>query len=1143
MRITIKILRLRVMLALLACPAYAFGSCMDNLDGTFTCTGTSTNPGASQIGVTTLDNASGPVTLDNVEGLIGNNGIASTVGATNTMLTNGNSNVIINNTIGTIFVDRSSAYVDPSLFTASGTGSLLNNGTTAGVAAAIYSDANTASLVINNLSGFDSLGNFGGMIRTDDPSIGNPSDFSAAIYGSAQSQIIHNVGGLIYNIGFSYGADTLAEGHWAIANFGTGSTTVDISANAIGGGSVIGDILILDRNPLMVAAQKLDPSLVLAYGASDVGIRDSVITIGAVGDVLQSNITGNIYLGSGTHVVNITPAGVMNGNIYVDQSSTSTTDASGNILTTVDGSRQFTFNNSGQMDAAYSITLNDVVGAVNVLNYKLGYFDVNTQTNSSNDTNSLSANGLGNNILNAACYFGTQDQSTGRCGIGNLTGITTLNLSGTRFDLGNTYQLIGDANLNATDIHLANSAVLTAANVNVGSGATLAGDTSSTIGAINANLINNGTIDLGTATLNVSGNASFNSGSSIRTTISASSYGKILLSGTGIVANGVTLVPSVSGATLTNGQTFIIATNTTGTPTVANGTGLFQWSVSNSGGNLVLGVHLGIPSFLAPTVSQAATNVTDFLVNYHGINADLLKLNSELMALTGAEVKRHVERLRPEIHDGALRLAMSGSDRLMGIIESRLFSLQYTGPRAAAGPAGIASGDSLSVQPGVWAQGYAFDGAQESTRIYDGYSIAATGMAFGADRLFGDSERLRVGGAFSYASGKVDNTGYTDVNRINIGSYFATAYTAWAGDPWYVNGALGVGRHTYDTQRSALGRSADGSHDAWQLGARLDAGWPLAVNDSLTLVPAARLSYSRLDESAYDEHGSIIALQIDGRTTESLRGGLGGRALYTLQEEDWLAALELRAMLNHEFGDVAQDSTARFVAGGSSFASPGVRPARDSLLLGGSIRLTGDDDQDQLSLLLNYDSELRERYFSQALSMTLRYDFDQGPAFRQQAEARKALTSAKSGVATAAPSVTVTERDVAAIQQAITGTDAGSVRRQQAVADALYAWVNAMANKNVEVYFNSYAADFVTPDGGSRQAWERKRKTELARGGSSAIKVSYLTIKPSGSRASAVFTQTAAIGDSKEVTLKSVDFAEKNGRWLIVREDGMAVPE
>lgn len=1172
-----------LMIALMASPLFAHAACTDNLDGTFTCANTSSNAdiaGGNMTGAVTLDNASGPVTLDNLNGgAIGNNAGAATVGVTNTIQTNGSADVNINNTISNIFVDRSSSpyATDPNaitatnpngyLFSVDGAGHLLNGATPAGVAAAIYSDARTNSLTINLLDGFDPNQNFAGMIRADDPNIGNPSDFSAAIYGSARNITI-NSNGFIFNSGFSGNADSLAEGHWAIATYGTGTTTLNMSEiNAIDSNILIGDILMIDRNPLMVAAQRLDPSLVLAYGADDVGVRNSVINLGKMDDPnVVAHLTGNVYLGSGTHTINIGGGGIFQGNIYIDQSSVNTTDANGTVLSTVAGARRFTLNNFGQMDtSAYSINLNDVAGAVNVMNFRLGYFYSSLGATSNESNIAIHANGLGDNTVNATCYYGAQGQSSGLCGVSNLTGITTLNLDGTRFQLGSDIQVSGNVNLNAQEIRLNANAVVNAGSVNIAHGSTLSGDTgsnSSVIGSIQGNLVNNGTIDLGTATLNVSGNASFNAGAHLLTTLGANGNGKIVLGGAGNFASNAVIVPTVSGASLLNGQSFLIATHTTGSPTVVNGTGLFQWTTSDVTGDLLLVANIGVPKFLIPTTSASAINVANYLANYAGAggNSDLLKLNSELMLLEGVEVKRNIERLRPEIHDGAFRMVQGNTDRMLGIIESHLFDTQlasilgdqntlvatFSGDQikvAALGSVSLPTTNKPS-GAGIWVQGYGFGGTQERNATYDGYSATSTGMVFGADRKFGDADNLRVGGAFGYARGNVDNSGYTSVNRMNINSYMGTIYAAWAAQPWYVNGSLSVGRHTYDTQRMALSRLAEGQHDAWQFSARADAGWPLAVNDNLTLVPVASLDYHLLDEAGYDEHGSIIALHLDHRRTESYRSGLGGKILLSLQEEDWNAGIELRVLYQHEFGNVAQDSVARFVVGGVSLNSPGVKPQRDTAVLGSSIRLTGDDRNDQLSMLVSYDAEMRSQYFGQTLSMMLRYDFDQGPSYQKRAEARKAAIQTKNDTM---PSLKITEHDLATIQQAITPNTTSfnpdDLRQQQAISTTLDGWVNAMVNHNVDVYFNNYAAEFSTADGSSRQSWERQRKLEFGRLGKPIIKIADLTIKPEGAHATAVFTQTVAMGDSKEVMIKSLKLVDQQGQWKIVREDGMAVPE
>jgi hypothetical protein len=93
----------------------------------------------------------------------------------------------------------------------------------------------------------------------------------------------------------------------------------------------------------------------------------------------------------------------------------------------------------------------------------------------------------------------------------------------------------------------------------------------------------------------------------------------------------------------------------------------------------------------------------------------------------------------------------------------------------------------------------------------------------------------------------------------------------------------------------------------------------------------------------------------------------------------------------------------------------------------------------------------------------------------------------------------------------------------------------------VDVYLNTYAADFVTPDGSTRQQWERNRKQEISKEANPAITVSYLTIKPNGNRATAVFNQTMASEAQQASLRKVVGLENRNGHWLIVREDSMPI--
>ncbi|QFY42525.1 autotransporter domain-containing protein [Candidatus Methylospira mobilis] len=201
----------------------------------------------------------------------------------------------------------------------SGVNTATYNGATLNPISAVYTDDNTNTLVLTNTGTISAQGNF-----------------AAAIYGRAGDQTIVN-SGFIGNTNWA-ASDALYAGHWAIGNFGgaefqtvTGSNpdtpiysvyssggqnyinvTADSQTTLTNSGVIKGDILMLDGNPLtMAAALASGGPLPVANSGTNSGPRDSIINN-------SGTINGNLYLGSGSH--QITNTGTLNGNISVDQS-------------------------------------------------------------------------------------------------------------------------------------------------------------------------------------------------------------------------------------------------------------------------------------------------------------------------------------------------------------------------------------------------------------------------------------------------------------------------------------------------------------------------------------------------------------------------------------------------------------------------------------------------------------------------------------------------------------------------------------------------------------------------------------------------------------------------------------------------------
>jgi len=437
----------------------------------------------------------------------------------------------------------------------------------------------------------------------------------------------------------------------------------------------------------------------------------------------------------------------------------------------------------------------------------------------------------------------------------------------------------------------------------------------------------------------------------------------IRTAGVDSAAATTTLAPKVqAGTTVKSGDWYKVATTYTNAgsdlPTTQN-SALVSWTAEKNGSALVVGATVGNASSLGFAGNTAS--LVDAALSSNTAGALVQNL------ATAADISRVAEQLRPEINNANVEAAIGVTDRVFGLVDAHL---NETHLAQLTGKSGIATGEQAN-GTGVWLQGFGGRGDQDRRNNVDGYTSDAYGFAAGADTLVG--EGTRIGAAISYGQSNIEDKGVNSGNKSNIDSYQATLYGSAVLDGWYLNGTLGLGKHNYDSKRLVLGNFVSGSHDAWQYTARVDAGLPFKVGTA-TLTPIASLTYSRLNQDGYTETG-IGALVIGSNDTDSFRSGLGAKALIPLTDGEVKTGLELRAIWNHEFGDTAQDTTANFVGGGSTFTTSGASVARDGLNLGGSLVLAHSDAEVQQNLLLSYDAEVKDQYLNQTARLQARFDF------------------------------------------------------------------------------------------------------------------------------------------------------------------------
>jgi len=107
---------------------------------------------------------------------------------------------------------------------------------------------------------------------------------------------------------------------------------------------------------------------------------------------------------------------------------------------------------------------------------------------------------------------------------------------------------------------------------------------------------------------------------------------------------------------------------------------------------------------------------------------------------------------------------------------------------------------------------------------------------------------------------------------------------------------------------------------------------------------------------------------------------------------------------------------------------------------------------------------------------------------------------------------------------------------EQAVEQAVRQWAKAWSDKNVPAYLASYGASFKTPDGQSRQEWEKTRKQRISAPASISVEVSNLRFKQDGDLVRASFKQSYRAGGTAMRTSKTLVLKKGGNRWLIEQE-------
>jgi autotransporter-associated beta strand protein len=296
-----------------------------------------------------------------------------------------------------------------------------------------------------------------------------------------------------------------------------------------------------------------------------------------------------------------------------------------------------------------------------------------------------------------------------------------------------------------------------------------------------------------------------------------------------------------------------------------------------------------------------------------------------------------------------------------------------TGFAGVSGPEGKSGPSVLAPAPdnrwGVFVTGIGEFTDVDSTANAAGYDIDTGGVTFGVD--YRVCPFLAIGLSAGYAHTRVNidsGGGNLNVNSGKFGLY-ATAFA----QGFYLDAAVTGGPSDYDSHRSALQGSANGSTNSGDVNALVAGGYDWKFG-GLTIGPTASFQYGYTGLDSFTETGSLAPLKFPDQTAESERTAFGFKTTYDWKVGHIDLLPEFSAAWQHEYGDTEYSIVANLASGaGNSFTVTGPPVGRDSLLIGAGVAVLWTE---RISTYIYYDGEFaRTNYLSNNVSAGVRVTF------------------------------------------------------------------------------------------------------------------------------------------------------------------------
>ena len=280
--------------------------------------------------------------------------------------------------------------------------------------------------------------------------------------------------------------------------------------------------------------------------------------------------------------------------------------------------------------------------------------------------------------------------------------------------------------------------------------------------------------------------------------------------------------------------------------------------------------------------------------------------------------------LAPTANGSNLQTSITASDLALSSINGRLGDVRRIGLSGFSPDyTGLSSGDTdIGYDSTLWMKAMGSKATQSSVARYDGYDTSTYGFVAGMDKTIDDDALYGIALAYSTTKTNQDNLASDSSDTKSIQ---ATAYASKQFENAYVDGYLSYSQHKTDGTRTANSGKVTSSVKSDQIGAKVEAGYNIPLNDGISVTPFASVEYGLINQKAYNEKGSKYqndALKVDAVKLNKGTVALGAKLTTNIEFDDVLITPEFKASVYNSFGDNKSDIKAQFMGGGDKFVTP-----------------------------------------------------------------------------------------------------------------------------------------------------------------------------------------------------------------------------